>query len=315
MIALVEGAKRQKTPNEIALTILLAALTDRLPAGRRRLCSRSASLRGRHGLDHGAGRAARLPDPDDDRRAAVRHRHRRHGPARAAQRARDERPGGRGGRRRADAAARQDRHDHPRQPAGGGVPSRSAGTASRSWPRRRSSPRSPTRRPRAARSWSSRRSATDIRRARARQARRLRPVHRADPDDRPRHRRHGRSARARPRRSALGRRAGRHVLGRARPRSSSASRGTAARRWSVADGPQLLGVIDLKDIVKQGISERFAELRAMGIRTVMITGDNPLTAAAIAAGGRRRRLPGRGHARSQAGPDQGASRRAASSSR
>jgi K+-transporting ATPase ATPase B chain len=43
-----------------------------------------------------------------------------------------------------------------------------------------------------------------------------------------------------------------------------------------------LGVIELKDIVKGGISERFAHLRAMGIRTVMITGDNPLTAAAIA---------------------------------
>jgi K+-transporting ATPase ATPase B chain len=51
---------------------------------------------------------------------------------------------------------------------------------------------------------------------------------------------------------------------------------------AVADGPQLLGVIELKDVVKQGIRERFAEMRAMGIRTVMITGDNPLTAAAIA---------------------------------
>ena len=46
---------------------------------------------------------------------------------------------------------------------------------------------------------------------------------------------------------------------------------------------RLLGVIHLKDIVKGGIRERFAELRRMGIRTVMITGDNPLTAAAIAA--------------------------------
>jgi K+-transporting ATPase ATPase B chain len=51
---------------------------------------------------------------------------------------------------------------------------------------------------------------------------------------------------------------------------------------AVADGPSLLGVIELKDIVKQGIAERFAEMRSMGIRTVMITGDNPLTAAAIA---------------------------------
>ncbi|WP_243301539.1 potassium-transporting ATPase subunit KdpB [Geothrix oryzisoli] len=51
----------------------------------------------------------------------------------------------------------------------------------------------------------------------------------------------------------------------------------------VAEGPHALGVIQLKDIVKGGIKERFAELRGMGIKTVMITGDNPLTAAAIAA--------------------------------
>ncbi|HEX9490587.1 MAG TPA: potassium-transporting ATPase subunit KdpB [Stellaceae bacterium] len=52
---------------------------------------------------------------------------------------------------------------------------------------------------------------------------------------------------------------------------------------AVAQDDRILGVIHLKDIVKGGISERFAELRRMGIRTVMITGDNPLTAAAIAA--------------------------------
>ncbi|MDF2496000.1 potassium-transporting ATPase subunit KdpB [Sphingomonas sp.] len=49
------------------------------------------------------------------------------------------------------------------------------------------------------------------------------------------------------------------------------------------DGPRLLGAIFLKDVVKAGIRDRFGELRQMGIRTVMITGDNPLTAAAIAA--------------------------------
>ncbi|MFJ6122751.1 MULTISPECIES: potassium-transporting ATPase subunit KdpB [unclassified Streptomyces] len=48
------------------------------------------------------------------------------------------------------------------------------------------------------------------------------------------------------------------------------------------DGPRVLGLIHLKDIVKDGIRERFAELRRMGIRTVMVTGDNPLTARAIA---------------------------------
>src|SRR5579875_1587092 len=51
---------------------------------------------------------------------------------------------------------------------------------------------------------------------------------------------------------------------------------------AVADGPRVLGVVHLKDIVKGGMKERLASLRAMGIRSVMITGDNPLTAAAIA---------------------------------
>lgn len=60
-----------------------------------------------------------------------------------------------------------------------------------------------------------------------------------------------------------------------------------ARRGStplaVADGNAVLGIVELKDIVKAGIKERFGELRRMGIKTVMITGDNKLTAAAIAA--------------------------------
>jgi K+-transporting ATPase ATPase B chain len=51
----------------------------------------------------------------------------------------------------------------------------------------------------------------------------------------------------------------------------------------VADGGRVLGVVELRDVVKGGIRERFAELRQMGIRTVMVTGDNRLTAAAIAA--------------------------------
>jgi len=62
---------------------------------------------------------------------------------------------------------------------------------------------------------------------------------------------------------------------------------TVARRGStpllVVDGGQVLGVIELKDTVKGGIKERFVELRNMGIKTIMITGDNRLTAAAIAA--------------------------------
>ena len=58
---------------------------------------------------------------------------------------------------------------------------------------------------------------------------------------------------------------------------------TGGTPLAVAQNKRLLGIIHLKDIVKGGIRERFAALRRMGIRTVMITGDNPLTAAAIAA--------------------------------
>lgn len=58
---------------------------------------------------------------------------------------------------------------------------------------------------------------------------------------------------------------------------------TGGTPLGVADGDRLLGVIHLKDVVKPGIKERFAALRAMGIRTVMVTGDNPVTAAAIAS--------------------------------
>ncbi len=71
------------------------------------------------------------------------------------------------------------------------------------------------------------------------------------------------------------------------PAEVQAAADEVARRGStplvVADGARVLGVVELKDIVKGGIKERFAELRRMGIKTIMITGDNRLTAAAIAA--------------------------------
>ena len=67
---------------------------------------------------------------------------------------------------------------------------------------------------------------------------------------------------------------------RAEVESISESGGTPL---AVIDRQKLLGVIHLKDVVKPGIKERFAALRAMGIRTVMVTGDNPVTAAAIAS--------------------------------
>ncbi|HKX44796.1 MAG TPA: potassium-transporting ATPase subunit KdpB [Burkholderiaceae bacterium] len=81
----------------------------------------------------------------------------------------------------------------------------------------------------------------------------------------------------------------RHVeaLGGSWPADVQTSIDEVSRRGStplaVADGPRVLGVVELKDIVKGGIKERFAELRRMGIKTIMITGDNKLTAATIAA--------------------------------
>jgi len=77
------------------------------------------------------------------------------------------------------------------------------------------------------------------------------------------------------------------ALGQPWPLEVGAIVDAAARRGStplvVADGARVMGVVELKDVVKGGIRERFAELRRMGVKTVMITGDNKLTAAAIAA--------------------------------
>ncbi|MGH6645774.1 potassium-transporting ATPase subunit KdpB [Aquabacterium sp.] len=77
------------------------------------------------------------------------------------------------------------------------------------------------------------------------------------------------------------------ALGGAYPAAVQASVDEVSRRGStplvVSDGTRVLGAIELKDIVKGGIKERFAQLRRMGIKTIMVTGDNRLTAAAIAA--------------------------------
>jgi K+-transporting ATPase ATPase B chain len=77
------------------------------------------------------------------------------------------------------------------------------------------------------------------------------------------------------------------ALGRAFPQAVTSIVETVAKQGStplvVCDGVRVLGVVALKDIVKGGIKERFADLRHMGIKTIMITGDNRLTAAAIAA--------------------------------
>ena len=132
------------------------------------------------------------------------------------------------------------------------------------------------------------------RRARRRHGRsaegcRSRPVHRADPDVGPRPGRRNPGAQGRRLddvavgRDGAGRRPVRHRR-RRRARSPPSGGTPLVVATKTPDGQEhVLGVIHLKDVVKEGLAERFAELRAMGIRTVMITGDNPLTAKAIAA--------------------------------
>ncbi len=145
MIALVEGASRQKTPNEIALSILLAGLTIVFLIATVTLRPFAIYAKG-SASDAGPDRAARLPHSDDDRRPALGDRHRRDGPGPSAQRARDVRARGRSRRRRQRPAPRQDRDDHARQPPGDRLLPRAQRAPAAIWPKAPSSPRSPTRR-------------------------------------------------------------------------------------------------------------------------------------------------------------------------
>ena len=138
-----------------------------------------------------------------------------------------------------------------------------------------------TRPPKVARSWCSRRSSSKFANVRLEGDARVHSLHRHYAHVGPRHR-HPPDSQGRGRLGeALGPRTGRRV-----PADLDAIVERVSREGStplvVADGPDILGVIELKDVVKQGIREKFDEMRQMGIRTVMITGDNPLTAAAIA---------------------------------
>ena len=287
MIALVEGADRQKTPNEIALSILLAGLTIifllavvtlqpfAIYSGAEQsiivlvallVCLIPTTI---GGLLSAIGIAGM--DRLVQRNVLAMS-------GRAVEAAGDVH----------DAAARQDRHDHLRLAPGGRVHPGHRRRPSASSPRARWRRRSPTRHRRVARSSSSP-STTSASTLDRRSRRRARAVHRPDPhvghgphDGRlgPQGRRRLGPPLRRGRRRHVplellpDRRAG--VAATARRRSSSSTRPTPAAPWRV------LGVIRLKDTVKPGMRERFDQLRAMGIRTIMITGDNPLTAAAIA---------------------------------
>ena len=127
---------------------------DHLLAGGRDAATVRHLLRSRT-IDHRPRRPARVPDPDHDRRSALGHRDRRHGPPRAAQRPGDVGPRRRGGRRRDHVAARQDRHHHVRRPAGCRVAPGARRRRNENWPRRLWHRASPTRRRKADRSWSS----------------------------------------------------------------------------------------------------------------------------------------------------------------
>ena len=314
MIALVEGAERQKTPNEIALNILLAGLTIIFLLAVVTL-QPFAIYSGAEQDDHRAGRPARLPHPHHHRRAAVGHRHRRHGPPGAAQRAGHVGPGGRGGRRLLHAAARQDRHDHPRQPPGRRVHPRRRRRPSGSWPTRRSCPAWPTRRPRAARSSRWPRSATACATATLAGAD-AGAVHRPDPHERHRPRRptsirKGAADSVRRWVAEHGRRGAR----RARHRRRRHRRRPAARRWPWPAPTGRRGQVPRRDPAqghRQAGHER--ALRPAAGHGHPHGDDHrrqPAHRRSHRRRGRRRRLPGRGHARGQDGADpQGAGRRA-----
>ena len=280
MIALVEGAERQKTPNEIALNILLAGFDDHLSVGRGDVAAIRDLLR-RAAVSICAGFAAGLPDPHHHRRPAFGDRHRRHGPADSTQRAGDVGPrGGSCGRRR-HAAARQNRNHHAGQSSGVRVYP-GAG-------RERTEMADAAQLSSLADETPEGRSIVVL--AKEKYGLRGRELSSHDMEFVP--------FTAQTRMSGVNMNGNQIRKGAVDAITSylAANGSTYARRTAaavetiassggtplvVAEKGCALGVIHLKDIVKGGMRDRFDQLRAIGIKTVMITGDNPLTAAAIA---------------------------------
>ena len=318
MIALVEGASRQKTPNEIALNILLAGLTIIFLLATVTL-QPFAIYSGRRAGRHRPRRPAGVPDPHHDRRPAVGHRHRRHGPPGAAQRAGHVRPGRRGGRRLLDAAARQDRHHHPRQPPGGRVPARSPGST-------RSELAEAAQLSSLADETPEGRSIVVLAKERFGLRERELSAHATLVPFTAQTRMSGR----RPRTADVGPQ-GRRRLGAPLGAEQGGSGRRARLRRAIVEGSppaaapplvvaerrrasvEVLGVVHLKDVVKQGMRRALRPAAGHGHPH----GDDHRRQPAHGQGhrrrGRRRRLPRRGHARGQDGPDpQGAGRAAAS---
>ena len=279
MIALVEGAERRKTPNEIALNILLAGLTIVFLVA-------VVTLRPFAEFAHTDASVATLiallvaliPTTIGALLSAI-------GIAGMDRLVRRNvlalsGPRGRGLGRRRRPAARQDRHDHARQPPGDRVrPDAGRRGAELAEAAQMASLADETPEGRSivvlAKQYGIRErhfdpSATFV------------PFTRRDAHERRGPERQPACARARATRSSATS-PPRAVRRRPSCRSSStASAREGGTPLAVARDSQVLGVIYLKDVVKEGMSERFDHLRAMGIRTVMITGDNPLTAAKIA---------------------------------
>ena len=286
MIALVEGASRQKTPNEIALHILLVGLTIvflfacvtlvplALYSGIRLSATMIVALLVCLIPTTIGGLLSAIGIAGMDRllRKNV-HRH--------------ERPRRRGGRRRRRAAARQDRHHHARQSHGDRAPPAPTACALEELADAAQLASLADETPEG-------RSIVVL--VKEKHGLRGRNIHelgahfipfsaqtRMSGCDLP----NGGDRRADPQGRGRG-------GGRSTSRRWAATRPTACAQeahriadaggtpLAVADGKRMLGVIELKDVVKSGIQERFARFRAMGIRTVMITGDNPRTAGAIA---------------------------------
>ncbi len=287
MIAMVEGAKRQRTPNEIALAILLAALTlvflvavaTLLPYS---IYSVASSGQGQViGLTvlvallvclipttiGGLLSAIGIAGMDRMIQANV---------------VRDLRPRDRGGRRRRRAAARQDRDDHARQspgrevrPAPGGVSERELADAAQLASLADETPEG--------------RSIVVLAKNFGIRGRELHEMNATFVPFTAQTRMSGidigerRIRKGAPDAIEVWLKAQGTVLDRQLRTHIDQVASKGATPLVVAEGARALGVIELRDIVKGGIKERFAQLRRMGIKTVMVTGDNRLTAAAIAA--------------------------------
>ena len=288
MIAMVEGAKRQKTPNEIALGILLAALTIIFLLVTMTLLPFSwYAIQAT-----GQGSAVTVTVlvallvcliPTTIGGLLAGHRHRRHGPAHPGQGHCHLGPG-RGGRRRCGRApVGQDGNHYPGQPSGGGLSSRLMGVTPAALADAAQLASLADETPEGRSIVVLAKEAYGLRQ---REVQRLGAVFHSFTAQ---SRMSGVDLDGRQIRKGAPDAIEEHVkrLGGSFPPEARAHVDRIARAGGtplvVADGARVLGVIELKDVVKGGIRERFAELRRMGIRTIMITGDNPLTAAAIAA--------------------------------